>query len=181
LTANIANGMISVLVTFVGIWLLGRASRRPMLIAGQMGTTSALLLIGVFSLLLPEGTGRAFVILGLTVTFLAFQQGAISPVTCLMLSEIFPLNLRGFGFGLCALFAVGLLFPILVEAIHISPARSSSSSCSASPRSRSSPSTCRRPAAARWKRWRRNCARSTPEKWLPDGPSWPRRPRVCRC
>ncbi|MFD4248186.1 sugar porter family MFS transporter [Amycolatopsis thermoflava] len=126
LTANIANGVISVLATFVGIWLLGRVNRRPMLIAGQIGTTSALLLIGLFSLLLPEGTGRAFVVLTLTVTFLAFQQGSISPVTWLMLSEIFPLKLRGFGFGLCALvlwltnFAVGLLFPLLVEAIHIS-------------------------------------------------------------
>ncbi|AIJ23871.1 sugar porter family MFS transporter [Amycolatopsis methanolica] len=126
LTANIANGVISVLATFVGIWLLGRVNRRSMLIAGQIGTTSALLLIGLFSLLLPEGTGRAFVVLTLTVTFLAFQQGSISPVTWLMLSEIFPLKLRGFGFGLSALvlwltnFAVGLLFPLLVEAIHIS-------------------------------------------------------------
>lgn len=48
-----------------------------MLITGQIGTTSALLLIGLFSLVLPEGTGRGFVILALTITFLAFQQGAI--------------------------------------------------------------------------------------------------------
>ncbi|HVV13267.1 sugar porter family MFS transporter [Amycolatopsis sp.] len=126
LTANIANGVISVAATFVGIYLLGKKNRRPMLLTGQVGTTSALLLIGVFSLLLPEGIGRAFVILALTVTFLAFQQGAISPVTWLMLSEIFPLRMRGFGFGVCALvlwltnFAVGLLFPVLVDAIHIS-------------------------------------------------------------
>jgi len=126
LTANIANGVISVLATFGGIYLLGKVNRRPMLAIGLAGTTSALLLIGVFSLLLPEGVGRAFVVLALTVTFLSFQQGAVSPVTWLMLSEIFPLRLRGFGFGLCALvlwlanFAVGLLFPVLVDAIHIS-------------------------------------------------------------
>lgn len=64
--------------------------------------------------------------LALTVTFLAFQQGAISPVTWLMLSEIFPLKLRGFGMGIAGLvlwltnFAVGLTFPILVDALHIS-------------------------------------------------------------
>ena len=90
LTANIANGVISVLATFVGIWLLSRVGRRRMLITGQIGTTSALLLFGVFSLVLPEGTVRGYVILLMTVTFLAFQQGAISPVTWLMLSEIFP-------------------------------------------------------------------------------------------
>jgi major inositol transporter-like SP family MFS transporter len=126
LTANIANGVISVLATFVGIYLLGKVNRRPMLIVGQIGTTAALLLIGVFSLLLPTGTGRAFVVLALTVTFLAFQQGAISPVTWLMLSEIFPLKLRGFGMGIAGLvlwltnFAIGLTFPILVDALHIS-------------------------------------------------------------
>ncbi|GAA3848140.1 sugar porter family MFS transporter [Streptomyces phyllanthi] len=126
LTANIANGVISVLATFVGIWLLGRVSRRPMLMAGQMGTTAALLLIGVFSLVLPSGDGRAYAVLAMTVTFLAFQQGAISPVTWLMLSEIFPMRMRGFGMGVAAVvlwltnFVIGLVFPSLVSGIGIS-------------------------------------------------------------
>ncbi|MEU9343719.1 sugar porter family MFS transporter [Streptomyces sp. NPDC048278] len=126
LTANIANGVISVLATFVGIWLLGRVDRRPMLMTGQVGTTFALLLIGVFSLLLPAGDGRAYAVLAMTVTFLAFQQGAISPVTWLMLSEIFPMRMRGFGMGVAAVvlwltnFVIGLVFPSLVAAIGIS-------------------------------------------------------------
>ncbi|NQD86833.1 sugar porter family MFS transporter [Paenarthrobacter sp. CM16] len=126
LTANIANGVISVLATFVGIWLLGKVGRRKMLITGQIGTTSALLLIGIFSLVLPEGTARGFVILALTVTFLAFQQGAISPVTWLMLSEIFPLKIRGLGMGASAFvlwivnFLVGFGFPQLLAAIGLS-------------------------------------------------------------
>ncbi|MER2134697.1 MAG: sugar porter family MFS transporter [Arthrobacter sp.] len=126
LTANIANGVISVLATFVGIWLLGRVGRRPMLMVGQIGTIVALALIGLFSLILPEGTGRGFVILALTVSFLAFQQGAISPVTWLMLSEIFPLKIRGLGMGSTAFvlwmvnFAVGFSFPILTQGIGIS-------------------------------------------------------------
>ncbi|MGW1024733.1 sugar porter family MFS transporter [Streptomyces sp. NPDC002577] len=126
LTANIANGVISVLATFIGIWLLSRADRRPMLMAGQIGTTSALLLIGVFSLTLPEGTGRAYAVLAMTITFLAFQQGAISPVTWLMLSEIFPMRMRGFGMGVAAVvlwltnFVIGLVFPSLVSGIGIS-------------------------------------------------------------
>ena len=125
LTANIANGVISVLATFVGIWLLGRVGRRRMLITGQCGTTAALVLIGFFSLILPEGTGRGFVILALTVTFLAFQQGAISPVTWLMLSEIFPLKIRGLGMGAAGFvlwmvnFLVGFGFPLLLAAIGL--------------------------------------------------------------
>ncbi|MCX5087467.1 sugar porter family MFS transporter [Streptomyces sp. NBC_00365] len=126
LTANIANGVISVLATFVGIWLLDRVNRRPMLMTSQIETATALLLIGVFSLALPEGTGRAFAVLAMTVTFLAFQQGAISPVTWLMLSEIFPMRMRGFGIGVAAMvlwltnFAIGLVFPSLVSGIGIS-------------------------------------------------------------
>jgi major inositol transporter-like SP family MFS transporter len=126
LTANIANGVISVLATFVGIWLLGRVNRRPMLMTGQIGTTAALLLIGVFSLVLPSGYARAFAVLAMTVTFLAFQQGAISPVTWLMLSEIFPMRMRGFGMGVAAVvlwltnFLIGLVFPSLVNGIGIS-------------------------------------------------------------
>ncbi|WP_030622075.1 sugar porter family MFS transporter [Streptomyces sclerotialus] len=126
LTANIANGVISVLATFAGIYLLGRVNRRPMLMAGQLGTIAAQLLIGVFSLVLPAGDGRAFAVLAMTVTFLAFQQGAISPVTWLMLSEVFPLKLRGFGLGIAAFalwitnFLVGLTFPVLVDAIGVS-------------------------------------------------------------
>jgi major inositol transporter-like SP family MFS transporter len=126
LTANIANGVISVLATFVGIWLLGRVNRRPMLMTGQRGTIAAQLLIGVFSLVLPAGDGRAFAVLAMTVTFLAFQQGAISPVTWLMLSEIFPLKMRGFGLGIAAFalwitnFLIGLLFPVLVDAVGVS-------------------------------------------------------------
>jgi major inositol transporter-like SP family MFS transporter len=126
LTANIANGVISVLATFVGIWLLSRVNRRPMLMTGQVGTTAALLLIGVFSLALPSGDARAFAVLAMTVTFLAFQQGAISPVTWLMLSEIFPMRMRGFGMGVAAVvlwlinFVIGLVFPSLVSGIGIS-------------------------------------------------------------
>jgi MFS transporter, SP family, major inositol transporter len=126
LTANIANGVISVIATFVGIWLLGKVGRRPMLITGLIGTTAALTLIGIFSFILEGSAALPFVVLGLTVTFLAFQQGAISPVTWLMLAEIFPLKLRGIGMGVTVFclwitnFLVGFSFPILLNGVGLS-------------------------------------------------------------
>lgn len=126
LIGNIANGVISVVATFVGIWLLGRVGRRPMLITGQIGTTIALLLIGIFSLTMEGSPVLPYIVLSLTVTFLAFQQGAISPVTWLMLSEIFPQRLRGLGMGVTVFclwitnFLVGLLFPVLMAGIGLS-------------------------------------------------------------
>lgn len=97
-----------------------------MLITGLIGTTTALLLIGIFSLVLEGSPALPYVVLSLTVSFLAFQQGAISPVTWLMLSEIFPLRLRGLGMGVTVFclwmvnFAVSLTFPILMAGIGLS-------------------------------------------------------------
>ena len=126
LIGNIANGVISVLATFVGIWLLGKVGRRPMLLTGQIGTTISLLLIGIFSLVLEGQPSLPYVVLSLTVTFLAFQQGAISPVTWLMLSEIFPQRVRGLGMGVTVFclwitnFLIGFSFPILMANIGLS-------------------------------------------------------------
>lgn len=126
LTANIANGVISVLATFVGIWLLGRIGRRPMLIGGLIGTTSALLLIGIFANVLDGSTMLPYTVLTLTVTFLMFQQGAISPVTWLVLSSIFPMKLRGLGMGTSVFclwitnFIIGFSFPMLMSATGLS-------------------------------------------------------------
>jgi len=126
LVGNIANGIISVLATFVGIWLLGKVGRRPMLMTGLTGTTASLTLIGIFSIVFHGSSVLPYAVLAMTVTFLAFQQGAISPVTWLMLSEIFPLKLRGLGMGVTVFclwitnFLVGFFFPILLNAVGLS-------------------------------------------------------------
>ncbi|KKI91808.1 major facilitator transporter [Bacillus sp. SA1-12] len=128
LVGNIANGVISVLAAATGIWLLGKVGRRPMLITGLAGTTTSLLLIAIFSSMLEGSVVLPYIVLSLTVTFLAFQQAAISPVTWLMLSEMFPLQIRGFGMGVTVLclwianFFVGFLFPVFLENLGLSGA-----------------------------------------------------------
>ncbi len=63
--------------------------------------------------------------IALTVTFMAFMQGAIAPVTWLMLAEIFPLRLRGLGMGASVFclwminFAISLLFPVALSALGL--------------------------------------------------------------
>ncbi|MFS0906617.1 sugar porter family MFS transporter [Priestia aryabhattai] len=126
LIGNISNGAISVLATLVGIWLLGKIGRRPMMLTGLAGTTTVLLLIGVFSLTLEGSSAFPYVMLTLTVTFLAFMQGAIGPVLWVTLSEIFPLRLRGLGMGISVFFlwitnfVIGLMFPILLDKMGLS-------------------------------------------------------------
>jgi major inositol transporter-like SP family MFS transporter len=126
LVANVLNGVVSVLATFMGIALVGRTGRRPMLVAGLVGTTSSLLLLGVVSLLFRPSPSLAYLVLGAMSLFLCFQQGFVSPVTWLLLSEIFPLKVRGLGMGAATLvlwsanFVVAFSFPQLVAGFGVS-------------------------------------------------------------
>ncbi|ORM70370.1 MFS transporter [Pantoea wallisii] len=134
LFATIANGAISVLMTFVGIWLLGRIGRRTMAMIGQFGCTACLLFIGAVSYLMPETVNgqpdmlRSYMVLLGMLMFLSFQQGALSPVTWLLLSEIFPTRLRGIFMGgavfalWIANFLISLMFPILLASVGLSGA-----------------------------------------------------------
>ncbi|MCO7176202.1 sugar porter family MFS transporter [Sporolactobacillus kofuensis] len=126
LIANVANGIISVLAVFIGIWLLDKVNHRPMLMIGFAGTSSALLMISIFSMTLSGTALLPYLVLSMTVMFLAFQQSAIAPVTWLMLSEIFPQRVRGLGMGISVFclwltnFLISLLFPIILEFVGFS-------------------------------------------------------------
>jgi MFS transporter, SP family, major inositol transporter len=134
LIATIANGVISVLMTFVGIWLLGRIGRRTMTMLGQFGCTACLVFIGAVSYFMPETVNgqpdvlRSYMVLLGMLMFLSFQQGALSPVTWLLLSEIFPTRLRGIFMGgavfamWIANFLISLMFPILLASVGLSGA-----------------------------------------------------------
>lgn len=126
LIANVANGLISVIAVIIGIWLLGKVGRKPMLVVGQVGVIAALLLIGFFSNLLAGTEALPYFVISLTVLFLAFMQGAIAPVTWLMLSEIFPSRIRGLGMGISVFFLwivnfiIGLTFPTILATTGLS-------------------------------------------------------------
>ncbi|QNF30987.1 sugar porter family MFS transporter [Metabacillus sp. KUDC1714] len=126
LIANIANGVISVIAVIFGIWLIGKVNRRPMLIIGLCGTTTALLLIAIFSMVLDGSAVLPYIVLSLTVLFLAFMQGCVGPVTWLVIAEIFPQRLRGLGSGISIFFLwivnfiIGFAFPILLSSVGLS-------------------------------------------------------------
>ncbi|PQK77579.1 MFS transporter [Pantoea ananatis] len=118
--------MVSVLMTFVRIWMLGKVGCRTMVMTGQFGCTACLIFIGMVSYLLPETVNgqpdalRPYRVLAGMLMFLSFQQGALSTVTWLLLSEIFPTRLRGIFMGgavfamWIANFLISLFFPLLL-------------------------------------------------------------------
>ena len=126
LIANVANGVLAVIGSTICLFfLMDRVPRRKLIIGGFIATTTAHALIVLSAFLLPEGLLKAFVILFFMVTFVFFMQLALNIPVWVIISEMFPLRLRGLGMGICVLCLwvanaiVAFLFPIVVEAVGI--------------------------------------------------------------
>lgn len=125
LIANVVNGIISIGATFVGIALLDRVGRRPMMLLGFTGTTLSLLLIGLVSVFVDPSVTRAMLILAAMAMFLACMQGLIGPAFWVLLAEIFPMRIRGgcMGMAIAAFWLtnvmIGMFFPSLVATLGI--------------------------------------------------------------
>ncbi|KSU70422.1 MFS transporter, SP family, major inositol transporter [Pseudarthrobacter enclensis] len=122
LVATIGVGVTSVLMTILGIWLLGFVGRRRMLVIGFSGVVGSQALLAVV-FLLPQSDLASYIILAAMMLFVAFVQCFIGTCVWLLLSEMFPLAIRGFAMGI-AVFAlwtvnaaISFLFPIVVNAL----------------------------------------------------------------
>lgn len=118
LTATIGNGVVAVLATFIGIWLIGRHGRRPMLLTGLGFTIASQAALGTVLQWMPDSLLKSYVALACILCFLLFMQMLISPVYWLLMSELFPMRLRGVLTGSAVACQwvfnglVALLFPI---------------------------------------------------------------------
>ena len=126
LIANVANGVLAVVGSAICLFfLMDRVPRRKLIIGGFIATTTAHALIVLSAFLLPEGLTKAFVILFFMVLFVFCMQLALNIPVWVIISEMFPLRLRGLGMGVCVLClwvanaVVAFLFPIVVEAVGI--------------------------------------------------------------
>lgn len=127
LIANVANGCMSVIASwFYMHYLANRCRRRPLLIGGYVGSTITLFVMGIVSRTLAGTAALPYVVVVLTIIYLAIFQSTLGPLTWLLLSEIFPLRVRGMGYGVATFFnwisdfAVGLGFPIAIASIGLS-------------------------------------------------------------
>ena len=122
LIATVAVGVTSVLMTILGIYLLGFIGRRRMLVIGFSGVVASQAILAVV-FMLPQSDLVSYTILAAMMLFVAFVQCFIGTCVWLLLSEIFPMAIRGFAMGI-AVFAlwtvnatISFLFPILVVAL----------------------------------------------------------------
>lgn len=121
---NVLNGIASVGPMLLALYIINRVSRRAMMITGFIGTTAAHIAVGLVGILMPEDDPvRPWLLLIFIVAFIAMMQGTIGPLSWLMISEIFPLRMRGRMIGASAMVlwitnaVVSLIFPSLVAAL----------------------------------------------------------------
>jgi sugar porter (SP) family MFS transporter len=125
LLATTGVGLINVGFTVVAIALLDRLGRRPLLLAGLLGMTFSLALLGLLFWLpgmLGNSGGALFLVLALCLYVASFAIG-MGPVFWLLIAEIYPLKVRGLAMGVATVanwganLVVALTFLSLMAAI----------------------------------------------------------------
>jgi major inositol transporter-like SP family MFS transporter len=122
LVLTITVGVVGVIGTILGIYLLGHVNRRPLVMTGFVGVALGHLILAMM-FLLPESKLRAYLILVGMLVVVFFVQTFVGTLIWLLLSEIFPMTIRGFAMG-GAVFVlwttntiISFVFPLLVGAL----------------------------------------------------------------
>jgi sugar porter (SP) family MFS transporter len=124
LLANVVNGAVNVGMTIVAVWLLDRAGRRPLLLAGTVGMAAGMVITALAFLGGSQLTGTLAIVavLGLLVYTGSFAIG-LGPVFWLLIAEIYPLKIRGAAMSVASManwaanFLVTVSFLTLLNAI----------------------------------------------------------------
>ncbi|WP_114856204.1 sugar porter family MFS transporter [Brachybacterium sp. YJGR34] len=120
-TANVSVGVVNVLFTLLGLFLVDRLPRRALLTVGMCGMTTAMIYLAAVSQLGPEQSAvTGFLTLGGMLLFLASFAMSWGILVRVVVSELFPSAIRGTATGLALLlnwvanFVVGQTFPSLL-------------------------------------------------------------------
>jgi sugar porter (SP) family MFS transporter len=93
ITATAGVGLVNVIMTIVAIPLVDRVGRRPLLLSSLTGMLLSLVLLAIgFAL---GGPALKWIGVSSLVVYIASFAIGLGPVFWLLISEIFPLNIRG--------------------------------------------------------------------------------------
>jgi sugar porter (SP) family MFS transporter len=120
--STVGIGILNVLVTILALFIMDKFDRKKLLIIGSIGMTVSLILL----YLLPKFQLTTQIIFGyFTLIFLCiyifFFALTWGPIMWIMIGEVFPLKVRGFGVGISSVanwmanLAVALIFPFFFE------------------------------------------------------------------
>lgn len=117
LLANVVNGAVNVLMTLVAIRLLDRTGRRPLLLGGTAGMAAGMLVVALTFLIGGDQLhgGSAYIaIAGLLIYTGSFAIG-LGPVFWLLISEIYPVKIRGQAMSVATMANWGANFIVTVS------------------------------------------------------------------
>jgi len=112
LTQSVFIGCTNVFFTIVAILLLDKLGRRFFLIAGTTTLTAALVGLGIFFQIASLQHSAGWLSLLCLLVYIAGFAVGLGPVFWLMISEIFPLQMRGPAMAVCTMFNWGFNFLI---------------------------------------------------------------------
>jgi MFS transporter, SP family, galactose:H+ symporter len=116
--ATVGIGTVNVLTTIVAMFLIDRVGRRPLLVIGFLGTAFTMLVIAA-GVVFP-GAVPSWIIIAMLLLYIASFAIAVGPLPHLLMSEIFPLRVRGPGMSMASLsnwgfnFLVVFAFPLML-------------------------------------------------------------------
>ncbi|MCL4144910.1 UNVERIFIED_CONTAM: hypothetical protein GTU68_012650 [Idotea baltica] len=100
LGGQVIIGIVNVLFTFVALWKIDSWGRKPLLTYGIIGITISLITIG---LLFYFEVNNTFVLMTVILIFIACFAFSFGPVLWVLLSEIYPLKIRGMAMSIATM------------------------------------------------------------------------------
>jgi sugar porter (SP) family MFS transporter len=120
--ATAGIGLVNVIMTIVAMWLIDRVGRRPLLLVGIAGMVICLGVLGLVFRLPAHSDSLAWLAVITLMAYVACFAISLGPIFWLLISEIYPLEIRGLAEGTAAgsnwaaNFLVSLTFLLLVQA-----------------------------------------------------------------
>ena len=102
--ASVSVGVVNVAFTILSLFMIDRLGRRKLYFIGLSGMVIALLALGTcFALQATLGDSIKWLTISLVWVYIAFFAISLGPLGWLIISEVFPLSVRGIGSSIGAL------------------------------------------------------------------------------
>ena len=121
--ATAGVGLVNVLLTILSLRLLDRVGRRPLLLVGVGGMIASLVILGAVFLLDAHSAELGWLAVGSVMLYVGSFAISLGPIFWLLISEIYPLRVRGVAMGAATMcnwgfnLLVALTFLLLVESL----------------------------------------------------------------
>ncbi|WP_242202011.1 sugar porter family MFS transporter [Aestuariivivens insulae] len=118
LGSQVLIGFVNVIFTFLALWKIDAMGRKPLLIYGILGMMVSLIFVGSLFFLQVNNN---YLLMIFILTFLACFSFSFGPVLWVLLSEIYPLKVRGAAMSIATMAVwvgatfVGQMTPWLLE------------------------------------------------------------------